>query len=224
MNGDDTNKGVCMQHVIRACVGLIAVLLSCLVACGGNDSIEPDTSAPAISLSASVDDEAVVLLADVSDDVGVIQVDFLVDGGATRSTTSDSRGRSEFSLELPLEQLGAGGHTAVARAHDAAGNSTESTPVRFDVVPPESAISPIAVDVSASVDGSSVTFTVSIESDMPLSLSNFFLDGEYLGGRGDDQREFSFTQDDLTAGTHRLLVDVTDAAGNRGQGEVNFEI
>jgi hypothetical protein len=83
-----------MQQLTRSFVCSAALFLLSLGACGGDDTSGPDTVAPTISLSAAVGEEEVVLSADVADDVAVVQVDFVVNGGASQSTLTDSEGRS----------------------------------------------------------------------------------------------------------------------------------
>jgi hypothetical protein len=111
----------------------------------------------------------------------------------------------------------------VARARDAGGNVTEAMPLSFEIGAEEGTVSPIEVAVTASAAGGTVTFEIDIRSEEQVSLTNIFLDGEFLGGRADAQEEYTFTRD-LPAGTHRLLVDVTDVSGNSAQGEVTIDI
>ena len=214
-----------MPHLVKALVAAFAVvLLSILGACGGGGGSatspsQPDTTAPTVSATAAVGTEAVVLSAAVSDNVAVTQVEFLVDGGATKATVTDSQGRSAYSTSLPIGGFGTGSHSVVARARDAAGNTTDAAPVTFSVgqgTVPSSAIKVIA---SSTKDGGNVTFTVDIQSDKQITLTNFFIDGEFVGGRADDQRHYSFSRT-LSSGTHRLVVDVTDANGNNAQTQV----
>jgi hypothetical protein len=208
-----------------------ATLLLALAACGGSGgggapeaggAPVPDTTAPTVSAAAVVGSRAVVLSATVSDNVAVTKVDFLVDGGATRATAGDSQGRSVYSVSIPIERLSAGTHTLIARAEDAAGNATDAGAVNFSVGGLAGPSSPIKITASGVKAGGSVTFTVDIESDKQIKLTNFFIDGAFVGGRGDDQRHYSFSRS-LSAGTHRLLVDVTDVNGQSAQAEVAID-
>ncbi|MEY2934130.1 MAG: hypothetical protein RL033_4879 [Pseudomonadota bacterium] len=213
-------------HPVRALVALTVLFLSMLCACSGDDSSELDTTAPAVAVSATVGADAVLLSAEVSDNVAVTQVEFVVDGGATRATVGDSRGQRVFATSIPLERLSVGSHRLEARALDAAGNATEAEAVRFVIGangPGSSEVSPIQITLSSSNDGGSVTFTVDIASEELISLTNFFLDGEFLGGRGDPQTHFTLTRS-LAPGTHQFLVDVTDVRGNGAQEELIVEI
>jgi len=205
-----------------------ALLLSVLSACGGGDSSgtsssQHDTTAPTVAATATVGTAAVVLSAAVSDNVAVTQVEFLIDGGTNKATVTDSQGRSVFSTSIPISVLSAGNHSVVARAHDAAGNATDATAVSFSVSQGTAPASPIKVTASSAKDGGNVTFTVDVQSDKQINLTNFFIDGEFVGGRADDQRHYSFSRI-LPSGTHRLVVDVTDVSGNNSQAEVIVEV
>lgn len=76
-----------------------------------------DTTAPAIAVTASM------FTPTVSDDVGMVRVDWLFDGGLSATTTT-----APFSYTLNLTPI-AGPHTLIARAFDAAGNTTDSAPI-----------------------------------------------------------------------------------------------
>ena len=218
-----------MNHTFKAFLAaFVALLLSVLGACGGGGSSEtspsqPDTTAPTITATAKVGTEAVVLSAAVSDNVAVTEVEFSIDGGATKEAVSDSQGRSVFSTSVPISMLSSGNHSLVARAHDAAGNVADTTALSFAVGQGTAPSSPIKVAASGTKDGGNVTFTVDIQSDKQISLTNLFIDGEFVGGRADDQRHFSFSRL-LSTGMHRLIVDVTDVSGNNSQAEVIVEV
>jgi chitodextrinase len=76
-----------------------------------------DTIAPTIAITSSV------FTPTVADNLGVARVDWYLDGTLSVSATAPP-----FSYTLPLASL-TGGHTLAARAFDAAGNMTSSTPV-----------------------------------------------------------------------------------------------
>ena len=210
-----------MNHLVKApAAAFVALLLSALGACGGGGgtaSAQPDTTPPTITATAIVGTEAVVLSAAVSDNVAVTQIEFLLDGGSTKATVMDSQGRSVFSTSIPTSSLNTGSHSMIARAHDAAGNTADTAAVSFSVGQGAVPASPIkVVAVSVKEGPSSVTFTVDIQSEKPIKLTNFFIDGEFIGGRADDQRHYFFSRT-LSSGTHRLVVDVTDESGNNAQ-------
>ena len=93
----------------------------------------PDSSPPSVALSAPSDGAtvsgSVQVTASASDDVGVVGVQFRLDGvnlGAERSTTP-------YAVAWDTTTAAAGSHTLTAVARDAAGNSTTSAPVTVTV-------------------------------------------------------------------------------------------
>ena len=76
-----------------------------------------DTTAPTVAITGSV------FTPTVSDNVAVTKVEWYFDGGLSATATT-----APFSYTLNLTPL-AGAHTLVARAFDAAGNTTDSAPI-----------------------------------------------------------------------------------------------
>jgi hypothetical protein len=76
-----------------------------------------DTTAPAIALTRAV------FTPTASDNVGVVRVQWYFDGGLAATATA-----APFPFTLDLAP-GPGPHTLVARAFDAAGNTTDSAPI-----------------------------------------------------------------------------------------------
>jgi len=74
-----------------------------------------DVSAPIVSISGSV------FTPTVSDNVGVVRVEWYFDGALSATTTT-----APFSYTLNLTPV-AGSHTIIARAFDSAGNHTDSS-------------------------------------------------------------------------------------------------
>lgn len=94
----------------------------------------PDTTAPNISLTAPANGSNVSgtfdVTANASDNVGVTQVEFLVDG---ISRNTDTIAPYTYSLNSLLLNLNNGSHTLTARARDAAGNTRTSTQITINV-------------------------------------------------------------------------------------------
>lgn len=94
----------------------------------------PDTTAPTVSITAPANNATASgtlnVAANASDNVGVTQVEFLVDGQSRNTDTS-----TPYSFALSTTTLGLpnGTHTLTARARDAAGNITTSTAVTINV-------------------------------------------------------------------------------------------
>jgi hypothetical protein len=91
-----------------------------------------DTSAPTASVTAPLEGSAVsgtvAVVAAAEDDVGVSNVEFLVDG-----TVRGSDAAAPYEFPWDTTSVPNGLHTLVARAHDAAGNTGDSTPANITV-------------------------------------------------------------------------------------------
>jgi hypothetical protein len=86
-----------------------------------------DTTAPTVSLTAPADNAtvsgaSVTLSASASDNVGVVGVQFLLDGAAVGAEDTTA----PYSITWDSRAAGNGPHTLTARARDAAGNATTS--------------------------------------------------------------------------------------------------
>src|SRR5262245_18555368 len=93
----------------------------------------PDAVAPTVSVTSPATNAQVAdivnVTADASDDIGVVVVQFLVDGAdaGVEDTTSP------YALAWDTRSVSNGAHTLRARARDGAGNTTLSTPVAVNV-------------------------------------------------------------------------------------------
>lgn len=117
-----------------------------------------DTTAPTVSLTAPANGATgsgnTTVSATASDNVGVIGVQFKLDG--TNLGTEDTT--SPFSITWNTTQTTNGSHTLTAVARDAAGNSTTATSRTVTVS--NAATAPTITNVSGSiVDGQSVTIS-----------------------------------------------------------------
>lgn len=87
-----------------------------------------DTTPPTVSASETGTSGTVTLSALASDNIGVTKVEFWVDGALKGTDTT-----SPYSQTLDSLTLANGSHSLVAKAFDAAGNSTSSTAVNFNI-------------------------------------------------------------------------------------------
>lgn len=87
-----------------------------------------DTTPPAVSASVSGTSGTITFSATASDNVGVTQVEFWLDGALKDIDTT-----SPYAISVNSTQLTNGTHSLVAKAYDAAGNTTTSAPVSFTV-------------------------------------------------------------------------------------------
>jgi len=168
-----------------------------------------DTTAPTVSASETGTSGNITLAATASDNVGVTNVEFYVDGVLKGSDAS-----SPYSLVLDSTTLTNGSHNLTAKASDAAGNSTTSTTVAFSVN--NVTADTTAPTVSASESGTSGTITLSATASDNVGVTNveFYIDGVLKGA--DASSPYSLTVDSTTLSnaSHSLTAKAFDAAGN----------
>lgn len=203
--------------------GVLCVLLS---ACGGGGGGEaappppglgapapapaPDTAAPTVSASVNVGSNTVTFSATASDNVGVTEVVFLMDGDALEGTLSTNPDEGTFSLPITINLIADGTHSVVARARDAAGNSKDSSAVSFLVQ--RSSTPPEPPTVTASVDGNFglVRFSA-VKNIVNVHRVDFFVDGQSVGlSRGADGgvQFLAFDVRGLADGRHSVVARV----------------
>lgn len=90
---------------------------------------QPDTTSPAVVLTSPTNGSTIkkgstTLTATASDNVGVVKVDFYIDGAFFRSVTA-----APYTTSWNTRRALPGSHTILAKAYDAAGNVTTSTTV-----------------------------------------------------------------------------------------------
>ncbi|HPO23563.1 MAG TPA: Ig-like domain-containing protein [Arenimonas sp.] len=168
-----------------------------------------DTTAPTVSASETGTSGNITLAATASDNVGVTNVEFYVDGVLKGSDAS-----SPYSLVLDSTTLTNGSHNLTAKASDAAGNSTTSTTAAFSVN--NVTADTTAPTVSASESGTSGTITLSATASDNVGVTNveFYIDGVLKGA--DASSPYSLTVDSTTLSnaSHSLTAKAFDAAGN----------
>jgi hypothetical protein len=82
------------------------------------NNLPKDTTAPTVTITATMDSKGVVtLLASATDNVGITRIEFYVDGKLNATDTA-----APFATSLRLTGPSGSNHTAVAKAYDAAGN------------------------------------------------------------------------------------------------------
>jgi hypothetical protein len=89
----------------------------------GGDSIPPT-----VSVSVSGSSGVITLAANASDNVGVVRVEFSIDGTLRGSDTS-----TPYAIAFDSTALANGSHALTAKAFDVAGNSTTSSAVVFSI-------------------------------------------------------------------------------------------
>ena len=103
----------------------------------------PDTTPPTVSITAplagnTVSGNVMTVSATAADNVGVVGVQFKLDGNNWGAEVTSS----PFSVSWDTTAIANGSHTLTAIARDAAGNSTTSTPVSVSVSNSVSSVTP----------------------------------------------------------------------------------
>ncbi len=179
----------------------------------------PDTAPPTVSLTAPANGQTLsgtaTLSADAADSVGVVGVQFRVDG--VNLGTEDTS--APYSRPWDTLTAGNGTHSLTAVARDAAGNSSTSTARTVTVsngggesqAPTDSLTAPAN---GASVSGS-INVTASASDNFGVVGVQFRVDGVNFGTE-DASARYSRTWNSATVGngTHSLTAVARDAAGN----------
>ncbi len=180
-----------------------------------------DTTAPTVAVTAptggtTVSGASVTVTASAADNVGVVGVQFKLDG-ITNLGAEDTT--SPYSSTWNTTGLASGSsHALTAVARDAAGNSTTSAAVTVTVNNPVADTTPPSVSLSAPAAGTvsgSVTVSASAADNVGVIGVQFRLDGAPLGAE-DTTAPYSISWNSATAtnGTHTLTAVARDAAGN----------
>ncbi len=122
-----------------------------------------DTTPPTVSASVSGSTGTITFTASAADNVGVTRVEFWVDGALKDTVTT-----APYTLAVNSTQLANGSHTLAVKAFDAAGNSTTSTPVSFNVSNPVNAgdeVEPNNTVATANAVGNRSAITGYLSSD-----------------------------------------------------------
>jgi hypothetical protein len=178
-----------------------------------------DTTAPTVSVTAptggSTVSGTVAVSANASDNVGVVGVQFKVDGVNLGAEDTGS----PFTINWNTTSATNGSHTIAAVARDAAGNTTTSTAVNVTVSNSGGDTTAPTVSVTAPTAGSSVSGTIAVSANASDNVGvvgvQFKLDGVNLGAE-DTVSPFTVNWDTTTAsnGSHSITAVARDAAGN----------
>ena len=180
-----------------------------------NDTTPPTVSVTAPAAGATVSG-TVVMSAAASDNVGVVGVQFRLDGetfGAEDTT-------APYSVSWDSSSSANGSHAIAAVARDAAGNTSVSGTVTVTLSngPPPDTTAPTASMTSPS-SGATVFGTVTVSANASDNVGvagvQFRLDGAALGAE-DTTAPYSVAWNTTTApdGAHSLTAVARDAAGN----------
>jgi hypothetical protein len=186
----------------------------------GDGSAPPDTTPPSVAITApngGASVSATVLVsADASDDVGVVGVQFLLDGVNLQAEDTIA----PYSVNWNTTASTNGSHTLTAVARDAAGNSKTSAAVTVTVnngAPPDT--TPPSVVITAPSGAAPLAGTVLVSADASDNVAvagvQFLVDGVMLQAE-DTTAPYSVNWNTTTSadGPHTITAVARDAAGN----------
>jgi hypothetical protein len=146
----------------------------------GGDMTPPTVAMTAPANGATVSGTAVTVSANATDNVGVVGVQFVLDGvnlGAEKTT-------APYSIAWDTTSATSGSHTLVAVARDAAGNMAASAPVTVTVTAPDTTPPTVAMTApanGATVSGTAVTVSANATDNVGVVGVQFKLAGLNLG-------------------------------------------
>lgn len=197
----------------------VALLTAALTACGGGG----DTTAPQVSLNAlntTVSTAgSVILSASATDDIGLKQVDFYVDGTLVGSdTTADVSGNYDISYTWEASKNGT--HTVKAIATDTSGNKSapaeKTVTVNIDTIKPVVTITSTPTSPITTTGVSAVG--VQATDNTGIKQVDFYLDGTLVSTvttpNSGGQYVSAFPWGPSQNGTHTIRVIATDLSGN----------
>jgi concanavalin A-like lectin/glucanase superfamily protein/galactose oxidase-like protein/Big-like domain-containing protein len=188
----------------------------------------PDTIPPVVSVTSPVDGSttagSISVTADATDDVGVIAVQFQVDGAALGAEVLSR----PYAATWDSTAVANGPHTVTAVARDAAGQTAQSavTVVVSNAVLDTTA--PVVIVTSPahqSTATGAVTIVASATDDVGVAGVQFQIDANALGAEK-VSAPYTATWDSTTVGngTHTVTAFARDAAGNRSQASVTVDV
>ncbi|RJG11804.1 Ig-like domain-containing protein, partial [Massilia cavernae] len=173
-----------------------------------------DTQAPTVSVSAPGSTVSGIVAVNVSaaDNVGVTRVELYAGGALVATDTA-----SPYSFSWDTASRADGLTSLVAKAYDAAGNSSSSTVnvtvannVTADTIAP-------TVNIGNPADGASVNgnvgITVSASDNVAVTAVSLYIDGA-LKATGNASLSYSWNARKASRGAHTIQAVARDAAGN----------
>jgi len=180
-----------------------------------------DTQPPSVSIGTPSNGASVsgmiAVQGTANDNVGVTDIQFLVDGQQVASTTT-----SPFSFSWDTTKAANGSHTLRVQAYDAAGNvgsGSVSVTVSNQAPPPDS--QPPVVSVTRPTTGSKITSTnvqisVSATDNVGVVQVSIYVDGTLHCTDTVSPYACTWNAKKATSGNHVITANAWDAAGNMG--------
>lgn len=184
-----------------------------------NLALTHDAQAPVVSVTSPAADTVVTgtatITATATDDVGVTEVDFFVDGAAIGSASG-----SPFAITWDTDGVVNGPHTLTASAYDARGNVGQSPAVTVttsntgaDTRPPTTVVT--TPGAGATVSGT-VTATASATDNVGVTRVELYVDGTLTGTATAAPYSFAWNTTTVANGSHAITSKAYDDAGNVG--------
>jgi hypothetical protein len=187
-----------------------------------------DAAAPSVAITAPADQASVsgsvAITASATDDVGVIGVQFQIDGAALSAETVNAPYATTWDTALDPN----GSHTITAVARDAAGNRSEAT-IAVTVTNTVPDTTPPVVSLTAPADGSTLAGSVAVTATATDAAGvmgvQFQVDGVALGAEVLSAPYAAIWGSTTVAnGPHTVTAIARDAAGSRSDASVTIEV
>jgi ribosomal protein L35AE/L33A len=209
-----TNGSHTLRAVARDAVGLKHTSDPVVVTVS-NDTIPPTVSITAPTSGATVSG-VITVSANASDNVGVVGVQFKLDGAALGAEVTTA----PYSVQWNTRMSPNGSHTITAVARDAAANIGTASPVTVTVSNAPDTIPP-TVSITSPTSGATVSGIIAVTATASDNVGvvgvQFQLDSAPLGAEV-TTAPYSVNWDTRSsvAGSHTLSAVARDAAGNKG--------
>ena len=180
----------------------------------------PDTTPPTVAMTAPANGATVsgnvTVSANASDNVGVVGVQFQLDGANLGAEVTIA----PYSITWNSTAVSNGSHALTAIARDAAGNKTTATPVSVTVSngpPPDT--TPPTVSITAPANGATVSGSVTVSANASDNVAvagvQFELNGSPLGAE-DTSSPYAVTWNTtaFANGSYTLTAVASDTSGN----------
>lgn len=188
-----------------------------------------DTQAPTVTMTSPANGASVsgniVLIASASDDVGVVGVQFIVDG--VSFGVEDTA--APFSVSLATTTLANGTHTVAARARDLQGNQTTSAANTFTVNNASADTVAPTISITAPANGAavqgSIAYSATATDNVGVAGVRFFVDGVQVGAE-DTTAPYGVTLNTVTLanGARSLRATARDAGGNQTSATITVTV
>jgi hypothetical protein len=200
--------------VARDAAGNTTTSATVTVTVSNSDTTAPTVSITAPATGATVSGSAVTISATAADNVGVVGVQFKLDGANLGAEDTVS----PYSLSWNTVPTANGSHTLTTVARDAAGNTRTSAAVTVTVSNSDTTAPTVSITApanGATVSGSAVTISATAADNVGVVGVQFKLDGANLGAE-DTVSPYSFSWNTVPTanGSHTLTTVARDAAGN----------